>query len=181
MTPLNLYVDSFKELYKGNENSIMNRITLWNTNARHKFYNHVGRIQYLNLLLSLLFKLPKDKLYLIDVAVAIQKLLGLLLEHKSKTMLCQYDYAYESSNVCNQKEVAQSLIGNFKTLFFEQKYGTYFFILGQPMLRVNGTYRNYNWVIDYLLETPATGGKSRKRRQKRRVCTQRRSKLKLRK
>jgi hypothetical protein len=175
-----LYVDSFKELYGGNEDSIKNRIVVWNTNIRHKFYNHVGRLQYLNALLPTLFKLPKDKQYLIDVSIGIQKLLNLLVEHKNKNMLCQYDYNYESSNACNQKDLAQSLIGNFKTLFFEQKWGTYFFILGQRMVEVNGTPRNYNWIIDYLLEMPAVGGKSRRRKQ-RRGRTQRRSKLKTRK
>ena len=39
---------TFSELVRGNLDSMINRYSLFQTTLRHKFYNHVGRMQYLN-------------------------------------------------------------------------------------------------------------------------------------
>ena len=41
-------LSNFAELIRGNIDSLINRYSLFNTDLRHKFYNHVGRMQYLH-------------------------------------------------------------------------------------------------------------------------------------
>lgn len=41
-------LSNFGELVRGNLDSLINRYSLYNTELRHKFYNHVGRMQYLH-------------------------------------------------------------------------------------------------------------------------------------
>jgi hypothetical protein len=41
-------LSNFAELVRGNIDSLINRYILSNTDIRHKFYNHVGRMQYLH-------------------------------------------------------------------------------------------------------------------------------------
>lgn len=124
-------VMNFSELLKGNiQTSLENRIKFWDTPIRHKFYNHVGRIQYLNDLLPRLIKRPDDtaanSVGKIDIGSTyyilmsqILSLCKLLIDVRRRGDICKYDYKYTSGE-CNQLEIIDKLVGGLTTMLFKK-------------------------------------------------------------
>lgn len=132
----------FSQLLKGNiQTSLENRLKFWNTRLRHKFYNHVGRIQYLNRLLPKLIKRPdnvptnsnshkldigglanKSKEERTDyptILSYIMSLCGLLIKVIQDGDICKYDYMYED-RPCNTVNIVSSLVGDLISMLFKQ-------------------------------------------------------------
>jgi hypothetical protein len=141
---------NFVKMIRGNiDTSLENRIKFWNTCIRHKFYNHVGRIQYLNDLLPRLIKRPDDtvansvgKIKIGDgqyytLISFIMKLIELLIKVKTRGDICRYDYKYIDGS-CNQKEIIDRLVGGLSTMIFKQKPPSTKIPYISTSLKVNG-------------------------------------------
>jgi hypothetical protein len=137
----------FSQLLKGNvQTSLENRLKFWNTRLRHKFYNHVGRIQYLNSLLPKLIKrpdntstnssrkldvgglanIPKGKRTDYPAILSyIMSLCGLLIKVINDGDICKYDYTYEGGpcNKTNIMNIVSSLVGDLIGMLFKQDKG----------------------------------------------------------
>jgi hypothetical protein len=123
---------NFSELLKGNiQTSLENRIKFWDTPIRHKFYNHVGRVQYLNDLLPRLIKKPDDTVAnsvgKIDIGSTYYTLMSqilslckLLIDVRRRGEICKYDYKYTGGE-CNQLEIIDKLFEGLSTMLFKQR------------------------------------------------------------
>ena len=123
-----IYCENFNELLNGNLDSIQNRKKIINMNKNsseliiHKFFNHIGRLQYLNysfpFLVSENIISINNNYYVYNLIDLINELLLLLVLNKNK--LCKYMY---NKNTCTNREkyiLIQSLISNYN-IFIERK------------------------------------------------------------
>jgi hypothetical protein len=178
-TPLNLRVHSIPYLYMGNVEASKARIVGWNTHERHKFYNHIGRLQYLNLLTPALYfgnvQIHKDKL--IAIAGWIKTIIITLATAKMNGTLCQYDYNYTELGTCDETELLKSIIGMARNLLFMKPISNGTIPIGgdthHKLVKGGTTYR-YTQLVDMLFPPTAAGG-VRKRRTRRRSIQRRKT------
>jgi hypothetical protein len=114
-------IQSTVNLLQGNLNGLRDRISLRDGPSRHKFLNHVGRIQYLNQLMPFL---PDNTN--ISVLSKWVRVMIFLLKVKAEGTLCKYDYRYDSTKPCDEEtatRIIQSMIGVVKHLLMETKNG----------------------------------------------------------
>jgi hypothetical protein len=176
-TSLKTRVESIANLYNGNVRAMGDRIVAWNTELRHKFYNHVGRLQYLNLLTPALYlgNPQMHKASLMDIGGQILPLLVLLANHKNAGTLCQFDYNYIEWGACDETELIKSIIGNAKNILFVPSISPVFPIIGErhiPLVPRGPQYKTKD-LLNMLL--PPTAGGLRKRRTRRRNIQRRKT------
>ena len=90
-----LFIQSYDELISDNIDSITNRI---DTLQKHKLYNHIARLQYLN------YIYPNHK---VPISDDIKKLLYFLWQNRANMQIYNYNREY------NSIEFMLSMIGNF--------------------------------------------------------------------
>ena len=170
-------VESIAQLYNGNVRAIKARIVAWNTESRHKFYNHVGRLQYLNLLTPALYlgNPQMHKATLMDISSQILPLLVLLVNHKNAGTLCQFDYNYIEWGGCDETELLKSIVGNARNILYIPSISAVHPMMGErhtPLVARGPQYKIKD-ILNMLL--PTTAGGFRKRKTRRRIIQRRKT------
>lgn len=182
-------ISSFKELIDGNVDASERRKVLWNTNIRHKLYNHVGRLQYLNQLLPAILQNPYDSTTPISIqyskdkflsfATSIEKLVKFLFKQKMEGTLCQFDYTYDGSGSClNEQDILNSMGENLVSYMFRESYNSRTkrrdTVLGLNYLRMNkvhyDTYQIVGSVFPHFPLVKTSGGHRRKTYKRRQTA-----------
>jgi hypothetical protein len=145
---------AFHELVQGNESGASNRLPLLNTTIRHKFYNHIMRMVYLNHFFEAKLNNINERnpsklnfgrfLYATTMVQLNDYCLFILEQYFNNEYFFAMDYQMidklnpntlqklrNAPNVPQKKaELLQNLIGNFPKFMMEKKYGSYFFTGG---------------------------------------------------
>jgi hypothetical protein len=133
----NVRIESFYSLVEGNRDSIKNRLVLAISTQRHKFFNHIQRLKYLNEIIPyFVTNNAKDLLkrpYLTDIThpailSSFQELFRLIRtldeEYKARNVnpleeinpICLFDYRNLGEN-CTREKVEDNLFGNMVKVF----------------------------------------------------------------
>jgi hypothetical protein len=143
-------VESISRLINGNRDSISNRYRLWNTDIRHKFYNHVGRLQYLNQLLPHILYLAKKRvsadapsgIIRIDESQSatfgdnVMYLCVLLDQLEAAGHMCKFDFRHRAGDSCDPSLIRLSMTENIVRMLF----WTYTFRRGTFVSTQHGIY-----------------------------------------
>ncbi len=164
-------ISSFVELLDGNVGACRERIELWNTPICHKFYNHVGRLQYLNKLLPLilqnpfdattpnLFQYPTPKYY--SFAAAVLGLMYFLLESKLKGNICKFDFRYVEGD-CSAQTILDGIGKSLVLYIFRDTRHSLLnrknTVLGVRYTRILGTRYDTYEVVEHLFPTISLKG-----------------------
>jgi hypothetical protein len=140
----NIYIDTISNLINGNLSAIEERHLAWKHYlGRHKFYNHIGRMKYLNQILPLVIQRPDfqpidvnkikfDMNSYYRLAYSLQKVCFKVLKDKINGKLCHYDYTYYTPNEtnvnvnnstefdCDTRAIINSIIGNIYDMIFKR-------------------------------------------------------------
>lgn len=185
----NIPIEPIDKLIRGNEDSIGNRNILWNTPIRHKIYNHVGRMQYLNILLPKIVKLYNKNLpqeisnpiltyndpgFSQNFGNSIIDLCLLLLDLKKEGKLCNLDYQNEEYE-CDERGVFDNIVKNLVIMLeYPEKSFNHitrtFVNKGKKAYHIthktiNGTYYSGDDIYTKLLGDLQFGGRRRKTRR----------------
>jgi hypothetical protein len=186
-----LPLESLYSLYYGNiYTAIPQRKHLWNDpELRHKFYNHVGRLQYLDKLLPTLYsefmeKYGRDiliskydfdgtrKLFhfkdsLLLLSLIKTNLFDVLNNDKKDNTICTYDYRYEKTNVCDKKKIIDSLVTNLISILSMRVNNGKLSFKKEYLRLINP--KQVNVYIDSINELVTISGGAKKSRKTRKV------------
>ncbi len=150
----NIPFSSFKELIKGNESGATDRLSLMNTEIRHKFYNHIMRMAYLNLLMEAIVNKKSERnprkitLKPIDYSTTMMYLneyvLFIMDHYFFRSYFFVFDYKMidtlsvnaitrlnaEPNTPRKKTELLQRLVGNFSKFMMYKNIGSYWFAGG---------------------------------------------------
>jgi hypothetical protein len=122
-------VETFSKLYSGNFSAIKERYNTHNKPNRHKFYNHIGRLIFLNTLLPSIIQRPdmpvnakKIKLTLEEYATLTSYFIDLFIlilnAKENKTLI---NYCLPHMLDCTEKQIIKELTGNIIPMIFKEK------------------------------------------------------------
>ena len=130
-----LFIQSYDELISHNIDSITNRI---DTLEKHKLYNHIARIQYLN------YIYPNHKVLISD---DIKKLLYFLWQNRANMQIYNYNREY------NSNEFLLSMIGNFLKRLRSEKVQKGSFVVQDSFIDTKKVVKKYKMVTTKELLT----------------------------
>lgn len=121
-------IESFVSLYFGNLGAIETRKEFFNKVNRHKFYNHVGRLMYLNELLPRIVQPPHEKekvagkIQIINyhsLVLKFQYVCLLLLRAYSEGKLLEFCPPHLAP--CKEHELIHQIVGNLIPMMYEPR------------------------------------------------------------
>jgi hypothetical protein len=133
-------LSNFAELVRGNLDSLINRYSLYNTEIRHKFYNHVGRMQYLHDFfannLNPYYEINPTKLTLskkdyMELGITLAKFSFYIAENYFSKDIIHFDYKDRSNSSSSErselrKSLVKTLLGSYPLfLLKKRKHGKY--------------------------------------------------------
>lgn len=166
-----IFFSSFFELVQGNEDGAKNRMPLMVRENRHKFYNHIMRMAYLNAFFdvkvnrfnerngskiylkpvnysSTMFHISEYCLFILDTYFKSETFLALdylVINTLNKNTLQRL--RTDPTTSIKKAELLNRLIGNFPKFMMEKKYGTYFFTGGATYVNLLEHTAIQEWLV----------------------------------
>ena len=189
----NVPIQRIIDLITGNREALVARQPLWDKITKHKVFNHVGRMQYLNQLLPKILVL-KDNSFPITIPNPIRNYEGdeynfgfflsdfciALLKIKKEGTLCHLDYRAKDGIGCDEREFYNSIVGNLlkmleykikslnrETMKFSYKGKVDYYTRGSEV--IDGKEYNKNTLYKILTEDLEFKGGSRSKRNTRKL------------
>ena len=114
-------VETYSELLKGNIDAAITRVVALNSptpDLYHKFFNHIGRLKYLNIIIPIFVKglLAKPmttviRTMLYNIFYQVERLGYFVLKADAENNLCRF--VYHQGVLCDKRKIANDLLGNY--------------------------------------------------------------------
>lgn len=181
-----LPIQSFARLLLENYEALKSREDFYGSNSQHKFYNHVGRFQYLNTVIPKFYFVDFPKKIVENLAqykkqiqqlfpvVFAKSLVKYLIDKRSKHTLWKFDYSQKPNEEFDDLRFLQGFFGNLLAMMFYMKDGKpfcYDYVLGAnclPLLQTLYSPSEFSQLVGKEITELKKGGATKKQRARNR-------------